>query len=258
MYFKGAAGAQDVTKMPEDREKAEFVQHLVKASNLNLDIRVVTDPKTSYCAYATTVAGQHYIAVNPSCVGAPVEAGRYSPIAVGVLADSTGWIRMRTAVGVTFVLAGMQLLMLAYPVLLPNRQPVDPGFYNGGLPWRIMVRFEQWDWAPVHEIAQDCGLSRPKIAFLGMGRPLNPAQIEYPWFLAGESPSEKNGYTEPLWLWRYEEGPFDWTPVMAGADGDSFLIQRLSYFFRWNIIENEGQYTSFFFCCADQPQARNA
>ena len=145
-------------------------------------------------------------------------------IAVGVLAESTGWIRMRTAAGVTFVLAGIQLLMLVYPVLRPNRQPVDPGFYNGGLPWRIMVRFEQWDWAPVHEIAQDCGLSRPKIAFLGMGRPLNPAQIEYPWFLAGESPSEKNGYTEPLWLWRYEEGPFNWAPVMTGADESDIVL----------------------------------
>ena len=67
-----------------------------------------------------------------------------------------------------------------------------------------MARFEQWDLEPVWNIAQNCGLENPKIAFLGMGRPLNPPQIQYPWFLAGDSPSENNGFAEPLWLWRYE------------------------------------------------------
>jgi hypothetical protein len=114
--------------------------------------------------------------------------------------------------------------MIVAPVLFPNHQPVDPGFYNGGLPWRIMVRFEQWDWEPVRNIAQNCGLNRPKIAFLGMGRPLNPPQIQYPWFLAGESPSEKNGYSEPLWLWRYEQGPMNWEKVMSSADQSDIVL----------------------------------
>lgn len=135
-------------------------------------------------------------------------------IAVGVLTYATGWLRSRTAVALSAALAFAQLLMIVAPVAFPNNRPVDPGFFNGGLPWRIMVRFEQWDWRPLRDIAQSCALEKPKIAFLGMGRPLNPPQILYPWFAAGASPSERNGFEEPLWLWRYEQGPVDWEKVM--------------------------------------------
>src|SRR5262249_41020383 len=134
-------------------------------------------------------------------------------IAVGVISEALGWIRSRGALAVTSTLATAQLLMLVTPVAFPNRQPVDPGFYNGGLPWRTLVRFEQWDLRPIREISLNCGLNKPKIAFLGMGRPLNPPQILYPWFAAGASPSERGGFSEPLWLWRYEQGPFDWQAV---------------------------------------------
>ncbi len=114
--------------------------------------------------------------------------------------------------------------MLVTPVAFPNREPVDPGFYNGGLPWRIMVRFEQWDWRPLRDVSLSCGLQKPTIAFLGVGRPLNPPQILYPWFAAGESPSDRDGFAEPLWLWRYEQGPFDWKPVMSGAEQSDIVV----------------------------------
>jgi len=136
-------------------------------------------------------------------------------IAVGVLSDVTGWIRSRAAMAISGTLAFAQLAMIVAPVVFPNNQPVDPGFFNGGLPWRIMVRFDQWDWRPLREITQNCSLEKPKIAFLGMGRPLNPPQLLYPWFVAGASPSERNGFDEPLWLWRYEQGPVDWQKVMS-------------------------------------------
>jgi len=145
-------------------------------------------------------------------------------IAVGVLSDVTGWIRSRAAIAISGMLAVVQLLMIVAPVAFPNNQPVDPGFYNGGLPWRIMVRFEQWDLKPLRDIAQNCGLEKPRIAFLGMGRPLNPPQILYPWFVAGASPSERNGYTEPLWLWRYEQGPLDWQQVMSSAEQNDIVL----------------------------------
>jgi 4-amino-4-deoxy-L-arabinose transferase-like glycosyltransferase len=144
-------------------------------------------------------------------------------IVVGVLSDVTGWIRSRAALAISAMLAVVQLLMIVAPVAFPNNQPVDPGFYNGGLPWRIMVRFEQWDWKPLRDITQNCGLEKPKIAFLGMGRPLNPPQILYPWFAAGASPSDRNGFSEPLWLWRYEQGPLDWQQVMSSA-GQSDIV----------------------------------
>jgi 4-amino-4-deoxy-L-arabinose transferase-like glycosyltransferase len=139
-------------------------------------------------------------------------------VALGILADASGWVRSRPALAISGTLAAVQLLMLVVPVAFPNQQPVDPGFYNGGLPWRIMVRFEQWNWKPLQEISQSCGLDKPKIAFLGMGRPLNPPQILYPWFAKGLSPSDRNGFYEPLWLYRYEQGPFDWSQVMSSAE----------------------------------------
>jgi len=139
-------------------------------------------------------------------------------IGVGVLAEGSGWIRSSRAFVIAGLLATAQLLMLVAPVVFPNQQPVDPGFYNGGLPWRIMVRFEQWNWKPLQELSQSCGLEKPKIAFLGMGRPLNPPQILYPWFAKGLSPSDRNGFYEPLWLYRYEQGPFDWSQVMSSAE----------------------------------------
>ncbi len=158
-------------------------------------------------------------------------------IAVGVLSDVTGWIRSRAAIAIAGMLAVVQVLMIVAPVAFPNNQPVDPGFYNGGLPWRIMVRFEQWDWKPLRDIAQNCGLEKPRIAFLGMGRPLNPPQIQYPWFVAGTSRSAKNvlsdqlwlrpwepGYTEPSLLWRYEQGPIDWQQVMSAAELSDIVL----------------------------------
>lgn len=145
-------------------------------------------------------------------------------IGVGILAEASGWIRSRQAFAISGVLAGIQLLMLVAPVAFPNQQPVDPGFYNGGLPWRMMVRFEQWNWKPLQEISQSCGLDKPKIAFLGMGRPLNPPQILYPWFVKGLSPSERNGFYEPLWLYRYEQGSFDWNQVMSSAELSDIVL----------------------------------
>lgn len=145
-------------------------------------------------------------------------------IAVGVLAEVSPWTRSRQALAICGTLAAAQLLMLVAPVAFPNQQPVDPGFYNGGLPWRIMVRFEQWNWKPLQEVSQSCGLEKPKIAFLGMGRPLNPPQILYPWFMKGASPSDRNGFYEPLWLYRYEQGPFDWNQVMSSAELSDIVL----------------------------------
>ena len=145
-------------------------------------------------------------------------------IGMGVLSEVSGWIGSRAAVAISGTLAAAQLLMLVTPVAFPNHQPLDPGFYNGGVPWRIMVRFEQWDLKPIREISMRCGLEKPKIAFLGMGRPLNPPQILYPWFAAGTSPSDRDGFNEPLWLWRYEQGPFEWQPVMSAAQQNDIVV----------------------------------
>jgi len=138
-------------------------------------------------------------------------------IAVGVLADATGWVRSRAALALSGSFAIVQLLMIVTPVLFPNTHPVDPGYFNGGLPWRIMVRFDQWDWKPLRVVTQNCGLAKPKISYLGMGRPFNSPQILYPWLVEGAATPEL------VWLWRYEQGPVDWERVMNSIS-DSDLV----------------------------------
>ena len=71
-----------------------------------------------------------------------------------------------------------------YPVAFPNDHLVDMGLINGGLPWRVLSRFDQWDLAPLRQISEDCASKTPRIAFLGGARPMYPPQIEYPWVAA--------------------------------------------------------------------------
>jgi len=145
-------------------------------------------------------------------------------IVIGTFSDVTGWLRSRGAVAVCGILVVAQLLMIVTPVAFPKPYPVDPGLANGGFPWGIMVRFEQWDWKPLRSVAQDCGLAEPKISLLGMGRPLNPPQILYPWFLDGTVSSDNRFWlSQPLWLWNYSEGPIDWQKVMT-LTGESDMV----------------------------------
>jgi 4-amino-4-deoxy-L-arabinose transferase-like glycosyltransferase len=138
-------------------------------------------------------------------------------IAVGVLADKTGWARSEAAIAVSCVLFVVQLLMIVAPVAFPNNHAVDLGFVNGSLPWRVMVRFDQWDWRPVEDISHSCGLDAPKISYLGNGRAFNQPQIGYPWV------SQTASSPEITWLWRYEDGPLDWRKVMD-AVGQSDIV----------------------------------
>jgi hypothetical protein len=54
------------------------------------------------------------------------------PLAItgGVLAEASGWIRSKAALAISGTLAPAQLLMLVIPVVFPNHQPMDPGFYE--------------------------------------------------------------------------------------------------------------------------------
>jgi len=146
-------------------------------------------------------------------------------IAVGVLSDATGWIRSRAAVAISGMLIVVQLLMVVTPVAFPKPYPADPGLVNGGLPWGIWVRFEQWDWKPLRDIASNCDLQQPKISFLGIGRPLNPPQIQYPWFVDGTVSSDSGLWrSQPVWLWRYEQGPLHWQDVMSASDQSDIVV----------------------------------
>jgi hypothetical protein len=146
-------------------------------------------------------------------------------IAAGILFHSVGWDRSRIMSAVACALLCVQLGMLVAPVVFPNTKPVELGFVNGALPWRTMVRFDQWDWGPVRAIADSCGLQDPKISYLGNGRAFNKPQIEYPW--VARSASIKGApvdLPDPTWLWRYENGAIEWPALMNTADESDIVL----------------------------------
>lgn len=151
-------------------------------------------------------------------------------ISVGVLADQAGWIRSGAGIAASCVLLGVQLMMIVSPVIFPNTGPVDLGFVNGTPPWRVMARFDQWDWKPVREISEGCGLAAPKIAYLGGGRVFNPPEIEYPWVAAGTAiRNETFDMPDVAWLWRYEDGNLDWQKVMDSAGQSDVVLTAPHY-----------------------------
>jgi len=151
-------------------------------------------------------------------------------ITVGVLGDQTGWARAWAPTAISSILLGAQLLMMVYPVVFPNTEPVDLGFVNGALPWRTMVRFDQWDWRALREISKSCGVDSPKIAYLGGGREFNPPAIQYPWVAeAALTRLSKLDFPNVTWLWRYEDGPVDWEKVMASAGQSDMVITAPHY-----------------------------
>lgn len=144
-------------------------------------------------------------------------------IIVGVLADQVGWTRRWQPVTALAGCFALQLIVIVAPVVFPNTQPVDPGFANGGLPWRVMIRFDQWNWKPIRDVSRGCGLELPKIAFLGNGRAFTPAHIEYPWIVEGARPPDVK------WLWRYEEGPLDWRRVRSSVRESDIVLTAPDY-----------------------------
>ena len=151
-------------------------------------------------------------------------------IACGVLAGSMTWATSRIMQGVTLLLVCSQLGIVVYPVVIPNKQPVEIGLVNGTLPWRTMARFEQWDWSAVREISQSCGVASPKISFLGATRTLNPPAIEFPWVVAATSARQRDfDFAEPIWLWQYEEGPPDWQKLMNSVEQSDVVVTAPNY-----------------------------
>jgi 4-amino-4-deoxy-L-arabinose transferase-like glycosyltransferase len=177
-------------------------------------------------------------------------------IAVGVLFESTGWAQSWAMSAVAGALLCIQLGMLVAPVVSPNTQQVDLGFVNGALPWRTMVRFDQWDWSPVRGLADKCGIQNPKVSYLGNGREFNKPEIEYPWVVSSASVHGKIvDLPDPAWLWRYENGPIDWQSVMASADQNDIVLTAPNFAGEARYKEDlDNQYNSEFAARLSQDQ----
>jgi Dolichyl-phosphate-mannose-protein mannosyltransferase len=138
-------------------------------------------------------------------------------IATGVLADAASWGRSGASIFISSMLFSAQFATMVLPLFYPNTQPVDLGFVNGSLPWRVFARFDQWDWRPVMDLGHRCQVEEPKISYLGNGRAFNDPQIRHPWIDQGKTPDVN-------WLWRYEDGPLDWQKVMNAADQSDVVV----------------------------------
>ncbi len=146
-------------------------------------------------------------------------------IAVGVLADWSGWARADLSMAISCVLFCAQLVMIVAPVLFPNNHPVNSGPVNGQYPWRVMARVDQWDWTPVEQISHSCGVDSPRISYVGGGRVLNPPQIERPWATTAASTGLVTyPYPAVTWLWRHEDGPINWQKVIASAEESDVVL----------------------------------
>ena len=151
-------------------------------------------------------------------------------ISISILADQTGWIRSRAGIVTSSILFGIQLFMIVYPVIFPNTHPVDNGAVNGSVPWRVMARFDQWDWKRVQEVSDGCGLAAPKIAYLGGGHVFNPPAIQFPWVATATATRNVTfDLPEVTWLWRYEDGNMDWQKMMDSAGQNDVVLTAPHY-----------------------------
>lgn len=154
-------------------------------------------------------------------------------LAIGssILAESCGWTRSPAALSLSAVLALAQLAMLVSPVVHPNKQQEGFDFANGVLAWRVMSRFDQWDWQPVRALADECGAPVPSISYLGNERAFNVPQIQYAWIAhATSTGAAEKAVPAVNWLWRYDEGgAFDLSKVVQSAEQTDVVITAPSY-----------------------------
>lgn len=177
-------------------------------------------------------------------------------IAAAVLFEGAGWAQNWTMSAAAGALLCVQLGMLIAPVVSPNTEQVDLGFVNGALPWRTMIRFDQWDWNPVRELADRCGVQNPKVSYLGNGREFNKPEIEYPWVLGDSSTRGKVvNLPDPTWLWRYENDPIEWQSLMASADQNDLVLTAPNFTGEARYKEDlDNQYNSEFAARLSQDQ----
>ena len=151
-------------------------------------------------------------------------------ITVGALTVQLGWASSRGFIAASTALLCAQLLVIVAPVVFPSDHLVESGFVNGGLPWHALARLDQWDWQPVMEISDSCGLAAPRVSYLGGGRVFDLPHIEYPW-MAKPASTGRIGFdsADVRRLWHYEEGALDWQKVMNSAWQSDLVLTAPHY-----------------------------
>ena len=82
------------------------------------------------------------------------------------------------------------------------------------VPERFLERVEQTDWRILRPLVAQ---KTPDIAFAGAWPSLSPPEVRYAWMREG-------GDARVRWLWRFEEGPIDWTRVMCDVAASDLVL----------------------------------
>jgi hypothetical protein len=88
--------------------------------------------------------------------------------------------------------------------------------------YRSLCIAEFWDWEPLYALCQQRNLSSPTVAFLGSGTFFNPPMIQGPWARRGED-------VRVRWMWRYEDGPIDWSRIDEQVDSADVILAAPGY-----------------------------
>lgn len=160
-------------------------------------------------------------------------------VGIGLLVPAARWVSVRwLPLGAALALSS-QLLMLLIPSLTTVVYPTNSALFDVP-PWLVMARQEQWDWGSLRDLAESRRLPHPSISFLGSARELNPPAIAFPWATHHVS-------VQVTWLWRYEDGPIDWTAVMKSVEASDIVLTPPSYLGdRSNKEDLDNQYNAEF------------
>ena len=114
-------------------------------------------------------------------------------------------VTMAAAVGAG--MAGVLSAWWAWPVLVAAAVPAVQQVGHDFVPY-TNTPDDVWDWDPVYQICQRHGLRFPFIGRVGNAGQFNEPSITAPWARRGDM-------AFCAWLWRKEDGGFDWPAVEA-------------------------------------------
>ena len=120
------------------------------------------------------------------------------------------YLPLTVAAAVAAGSTGMLAAWWSWPVLIAVALPAVQQVGQLFVPLTTTAD-DVWDWTPLYTLCQARGLRFPQLGRVGNFGQFNEPSMEAPWFARGDRAYGK-------WLWRGEDGPFDWPAVRAALD----------------------------------------
>jgi Dolichyl-phosphate-mannose-protein mannosyltransferase len=126
------------------------------------------------------------------------------------------YLPLITAVAIAAGAAGLLTSGRSWLVLLAVALPALIQTKNSFLPI-ASYRTDVWDFTPIHDAAAARGITSPRIAYLGNGEYFNEPFFALPWSCLGQT-------ADSQWLWRYEQGPINWKPLISSLNQFDMIL----------------------------------